>query len=83
MASLLELFAWNEAEFLERLAGSPIRRIGHVRWLRNIALALGNLPATAPQREAAIAALSAQADHPDATVREQVAWSLAQLTGQT
>ncbi len=39
---LVELFAWTEAEFLERTAGSAIRRIGHVRWLRNIAIALGN-----------------------------------------
>ena len=44
---LVELFAWTEAEFLERTAGSAIRRIGHVRWLRNIAIALGNAP---PQR---------------------------------
>jgi len=44
-ATLLELFAWNEAQFLKRTEGSPIRRIGHQRWLRNIAVALGNGPA--------------------------------------
>ena len=45
-ASLLSLFAWTEAEFNERLQGSPIRRIGYSRWLRNIAVALGNAETT-------------------------------------
>jgi epoxyqueuosine reductase len=39
--SLVELFGWDEAEFLRRTEGSAIRRIGHERWLRNIAVALG------------------------------------------
>ena len=43
-ARLIELFAWNAAEFEARTAGSAIRRIGHERWLRNIAVALGNAP---------------------------------------
>lgn len=68
----MELFAWNETEFSERLAGSPIRRIGHERWLRNIAVALGNAP---PSPEIG-AALAARADHPSALVREHVAWAL-------
>ena len=72
-ASLASLFAWTEGEFEERLAGSAIRRIGHERWLRNIAVALGNAPAS----EAARGALSACADHPSALVREHVAWALA------
>ncbi|MCK7633470.1 MULTISPECIES: tRNA epoxyqueuosine(34) reductase QueG [unclassified Shewanella] len=42
---LLSLFAWSEAEFLKQTEGSAIRRIGHKRWLRNIAVALGNAPA--------------------------------------
>src|SRR5207244_10133969 len=46
-ASLVELFAWDEDEFLRKTEGSAIRRIGHERWLRNIAVALGNAP-TAP-----------------------------------
>ncbi len=71
-ASLVSLFAWTEAQFDERLAGSAIRRIGHVRWLRNIAVALGNAPPTAAVR----AALEARADHPSALVREHVAWAL-------
>src|SRR5207245_732668 len=40
--TLVELFAWSEDDFLRRTEGSPIRRIGHERWLRNIAVALGN-----------------------------------------
>ena len=43
-ASLVELFGWSEAEFDERLRGSPIRRIGYERWLRNLAVGLGNAP---------------------------------------
>jgi epoxyqueuosine reductase len=71
-ARLVELFAWSEADFNERLAGSPIRRIGHERWLRNIAVALGNAPPS-PQIEAA---LGTRLDHPSALVREHVAWAL-------
>jgi epoxyqueuosine reductase len=71
-ATLLELFAWDEATFNENMAGSAIRRIGHERWLRNIATALGNAPAS-PQ---VIAALMARRDHPSALVREHVAWAL-------
>jgi epoxyqueuosine reductase len=72
-ARLLELFAWSETDFNERLAGSPIRRIGHERWLRNIAVALGN----APPSPAIQAALNAHLEHPSALVREHVAWALA------
>src|SRR5690606_14630952 len=72
-AQLTELFAWTESQFLERTAGSAIRRIGYEGWLRNIAVALGN----APTSEAVIAALSARKDHPAALVREHVAWALA------
>lgn len=72
-ASLLELFAWSEDEFNERLAGNPIRRIGHERWLRNIAIALGN----AAPSDLTRAALSSQLNHPSALVREHVSWSLA------
>jgi len=72
--SLVELFAWNEEQFNERLQGSPIRRIGHECWLRNIAVALGN----APKTEAVVAALRQRLDHPSAMVREHVEWALAQ-----
>ncbi|HET7843664.1 MAG TPA: tRNA epoxyqueuosine(34) reductase QueG, partial [Xanthomonadales bacterium] len=72
-ASLVELFAWDEAEFLARTEGSAIRRIGHERWLRNIAVALGN----APTSDAVVAALRSRESHPSALVREHVAWALA------
>ncbi|MGZ3184040.1 MAG: tRNA epoxyqueuosine(34) reductase QueG [Telluria sp.] len=73
-ATLVELFAWTEEEFDKRLEGSPIRRIGHERWLRNIAVALGNAPRGTPGVHAA---LETRRDHPSALVREHVAWALA------
>ena len=73
-AELTDLFAWTETEFNERLQGSPIRRIGHERWLRNIAVALGN----AATSDAVVAALSTRENHPSEMVREHVAWALAQ-----
>jgi len=72
-ASLVELFAWTEAEFKARLAGSAIYRIGHERWLRNIAVALGN----APSSPVIVAALESRRDHPSELVREHVSWALA------
>jgi epoxyqueuosine reductase len=79
-ATLAELFAWSEAEFDQRLQGSPIRRIGHERWLRNIAIALGNAPATPAVRQA----LQSRREHPSALVREHVEWALqAQTEGGT
>jgi epoxyqueuosine reductase len=71
--ALSALFGWSEAEFLARTAGSAIRRIGHERWLRNIAVALGN---AAPDPGARTALMS-RADHPSALVREHVRWALA------
>jgi len=68
-ATLAELFAWSEREFDERMAGAPIRRIGYERWLRNLAVGLGNAPTT----PAVLAALRARADHPSPLVREHVA----------
>jgi epoxyqueuosine reductase len=76
-ATLVELFAWSENDFNDRLAGSPIRRIGHERWLRNIAIALGN---AAPSEEARTA-LRSRADHPSALVREHVGWALSRYPG--
>ncbi|WP_367172063.1 tRNA epoxyqueuosine(34) reductase QueG [Hydrogenophaga sp.] len=75
--TLIDLFAWSEAEFLRRTEGSAIRRIGHERWLRNIAVALGN--ALRASGDAAFAqALATRADDPSPLVREHVAWALAQ-----
>jgi epoxyqueuosine reductase len=71
-ATLVELFAWTPEEFASRLEGSAIRRIGHARWLRNIAVALGN----APPAPGVVAALRSRAGHPDPLVREHVAWAL-------
>jgi epoxyqueuosine reductase len=79
-STLAELLGWSEAEFLRRTEGSPIRRIGHERWLRNIAVALGNalrgpLPETARARLQD--ALRARAEDASELVREHVAWALA------
>ena len=71
-ASLVELFSWTEEEFLQRFEGSAIRRIGHEKWLRNIAVALGNAP-TSPH---VVAALQARREHPSPLVQEHVAWAL-------
>ncbi|MBS3936101.1 MAG: tRNA epoxyqueuosine(34) reductase QueG [Sulfuritalea sp.] len=76
-ATLADLFSWTAADFNDRLAGSPIRRIGHERWLRNIAVALGN----AAPSEQARAALLSRADCPSALVREHVGWALSRYPG--
>ncbi|MFN0301748.1 MAG: tRNA epoxyqueuosine(34) reductase QueG [Burkholderiales bacterium] len=73
-AQLVELFAWSKAQFHERMAGSAIHRIGYERWLRNLAVGLGN----APSGEGIVAALQARADDPSPLVREHVAWAIAQ-----
>lgn len=80
-ASLIELFAWSEADFMDKLAGSPIRRIGHERWLRNLAVGLGNAlrdTGDANARKPLRDALLARRAHPSALVREHVEWALAQ-----
>ena len=74
---LIGLFQWNEQQFLKRTEGSPIRRIGHVCWLRNIAVALGN----APQSDDVINALQSRLDHESGIVREHVEWALEQHQG--
>jgi epoxyqueuosine reductase len=71
--SLVSLFAWSEQEFLARTEGSAMRRIGYARWLRNIAVALGNAPASEAVREA----LRRRLDDADPLVREHVQWALA------
>ena len=77
---LVELFAWDEETFLKRTEGGPIRRINHERWLRNIAVALGNAlrDAGVAQARELRAALLSRAEHESALVREHVAWALAQ-----
>ena len=75
-SQLSELFAWSASEFNDRLAGSPIRRIGHERWLRNIAVALGNSHDNGNNNDLAQAALRTRLDDPSALVREHVAWAI-------
>ena len=92
--SLVNLLAWSEAEFLRRTEGSAIRRIGHVRWLRNLAVATGNaLRQTLPngeggglqqavsdaQANALRQALQRWQDHPSEVVREHIVWALSSL----
>jgi epoxyqueuosine reductase len=71
-SSLPQLFAWTAQQFDERMRGSAIYRLGHERWLRNIAVALGN----APTSEAVVRALEARRADPSALVREHVQWAL-------
>ncbi|EIJ40998.1 iron-sulfur cluster binding protein, putative [Beggiatoa alba B18LD] len=73
-ALLVDLFQWTEAEFLRKTEGSPIRRIGYECWLRNLAVALGNVPMTSEIVRVLQARL--QVDSP--LVREHVVWALAQ-----
>lgn len=75
-SQLAALFAWTEEEFLRHTEGSPIRRIGHERWLRNIAVALGN--AVRAGTQGAREALATRQTDASLLVREHVAWALAQ-----
>jgi epoxyqueuosine reductase len=72
-ATLAQLFAWSEEDFLHRTEGSAIRRSGYERWLRNIALALGN----APSSDEVLAALHSRIDDPSPLVREHVNWAVS------
>jgi len=73
-AELAAVFAWTEKEFLEFTAGSPIYRIGYERWLRNVAVALGN----APRVPVVIGALESRINDSLPLVREHVTWALRQ-----
>ena len=73
-AGLIALFSWTEAEFLDKTRGSAIRRIGFERWLRNVAVALGN----APSSPNVIAALRRREHDASPLVREHVRWALEQ-----
>jgi epoxyqueuosine reductase len=77
-STLLELFAWSESEFLRNTEGSAIRRIGHIRWLRNIAVALGN----GVVNEDVTEALRDKMSHNHVIVREHVQWALKRLSKQ-
>lgn len=80
-ATLLELFDWSEADFLRKTAGSAIRRIGYVAWLRNIAVALGNLLGkleAGEEQQKVVRVLQGRLAYPSAVVREHVGWALQQ-----
>ncbi len=72
-AELVDLFAWDEQTFRNKTEGSAIRRLGHERWLRNIAVALGNAKTT-PEL---VAALQARQHDDSPLIKEHVAWALA------
>ncbi len=74
-SQLSELFSWSEDEFLKKMEGSAIRRLGHQRWLRNIAVALGN---ARPSVEST-SALKQQQNHDSEMVREHIDWALKRL----
>ena len=76
--NLLSLFAWSEEEFLKKMEGSPIRRIGYERWQRNIAIALGNAPASPMIKEA----LDTKYHTSTEVVREHIAWAVKKLAVQ-
>ena len=78
--SMLQLWAWDEAEFLRRTEGSAIRRIGWTRWRRNLAVGLGNAWRETGARPIA-EALSAARDAADTLVQEHIDWALAQRVG--
>lgn len=71
-ADLVTLFRWDEDSFLRNTEGSPVRRIGYERWLRNLAVGLGNATSSIP----VIEALKSRLDHPSPLVREHVRWAL-------
>ena len=77
--TLIDCFGWDEATFLARTEGSAIRRIGHIQWRRNIAIALGN----ANTSEGEVNALTSAVDDPSEVVREHVRWALAQHATKT
>jgi epoxyqueuosine reductase len=81
-SKLIDLFAWTEEEFNTKCEGSAIRRIGHERWLRNIAIALGNAlrhsDTTVNEASEIVLALQSRLQHSSALVQEHVTWALAQ-----
>jgi epoxyqueuosine reductase len=77
-ATLLELWAWTEPQFLSRTEGSAIRRIGWRRWRRNLAVALGNALRATGEAATAAALRAARAAESDAVVAEHIDWALAQ-----
>ncbi len=77
-ASLLELFAWTEPQFLSHTEGSAIRRIGYSRWRRNLAVAMGN----APFDNAIVEALENALADANVLVAEHLQWAIAEQTSK-
>ncbi len=73
-ATLNDLFLWDNEHFLKTFAGSAVRRLGHIRWLRNLAVALGN----APYSSETLTVLQSRLDHESPIVREHVGWAIEQ-----
>jgi epoxyqueuosine reductase len=85
-ASLLQLWAWDEPTFLKRTEGSAIRRIGHARWQRNLAVAMGNAlrqPLDPALRDALRAALCAAVQTASPLLAEHIEWALRQSCDHT
>ncbi len=78
-STLLRLFCWTEAEYLEYTAGTPLRRLGYQRWIRNLAVGLGN----APYSKAAVDALATKRDVVSELAREHIQWALEQLQSRS
>jgi len=77
---LLALFTWSETEFLQKMEGSAIRRIGYMQWLRNIAVAIGNIPPKNERhRRQLIQALKDKRTCANEMVREHIDWALREL----
>ncbi|WP_178861015.1 tRNA epoxyqueuosine(34) reductase QueG [Thiomicrorhabdus cannonii] len=78
-ADLLTLWQWNETDFMKRLEGSPIRRIGFAQWKRNLAVALGNMRGDNAKLQAAIEALEKETGQISPLVDEHIDWAISQL----
>lgn len=77
---LLEIFAWSDADFRKVTEGSPLRRLGHERWLRNIAVAMGNVNSNYGDIKEA---LRTRLCHPSLLVQEHVNWALRQISNKS
>ena len=75
-ADLTTLFSWDEATYLDKTAGSPIRRIGYQNWLRNLAIGLGN----APQSAFIVQSLQKKRQEANSLVAEHIDWAIAEQT---
>ena len=81
---LLDLFAWSEDDFLHRMQGSPIRRIGYMQWLRNIAVAIGNIsPHSESHRQQLVNTLKKRRSQVTPLVQEHIDWAIQALSTST